>query len=126
MAMPGLTKAFIAAAVIAPFRICKPSGTGNEIVQAAAATDLSIGITREAGAKAIGDTVDLVMSDIADVEYGGNVTRGQELTSDADGKAVYANPAQGVNNRVIGIAVVAGAAGDIGQVHIAPSVKQGA
>lgn len=126
MANPGLIKAFNAAAVIAAFRICKPSGTGNDVVQAAAATDLSIGVTGEVGAKAIGDTVDLVMTGLVDVQYGGNVSRGQELTSDADGKAVAAAPAQGVNNRVIGIAVVAGAADDIGKMLIAPSVKQGA
>lgn len=126
MANPGLIKAYIAAAVIAPFRICKPSGTGNEVVQAAAATDLSIGVTGEVGAAAIGDTVDLVRTGLADVEYGGNVTRGQELTSDADGKAIAAAPGAGVNHRVIGIAEVAGAAGDIGKFLIAPSVKQGA
>ncbi|MBS4046180.1 MAG: DUF2190 family protein [Alphaproteobacteria bacterium] len=126
MAMPGLTKAYIAAAAIAAFRICKPSGTSNEVVQAAAATDLSIGVTREVGAAAAGDTVDLVKSGLVDVEYGGNVTRGQELTSDADGKAIASAPGAGVNHRIIGIAEVAGAAGDIGKMMIAPSVKQGA
>ena len=55
---------------------------------------------------------------IADIEFGGNVARGALLTADADGKAVTA--ADG--NRVIGIAEVSGAAGDIGQVLLAPGL----
>ena len=55
---------------------------------------------------------------IAAIEFGGNVARGALLTADADGKAVTA--ADG--NRVIGIAEVSGAAGDIGQVLLAPGL----
>ena len=75
---------------------------------------------------------------IAEVVYGGAVTRGDLLTSDGAGKAVpavrHTHPenaaaayAQGADTgpatagRAIGVAMVSGAAGDIGTVLIAPA-----
>jgi len=126
MANSGLIKSYIAAAVIAPFRICKPAATAGQVQQAAAATDKQFGVTTIVGAKAIGDTVDLVHTGLADVEYGGNVAAGDLLTADADGKAVVAAPAGGANARIIGVAHIAGASGDIGRMFITPGSMQGA
>lgn len=117
-------KSFIAGAQIAARRICKFSSTDTTVIQAAAVGDLSIGVS-ELGATASGDSVSLVMGGIATVEYGGNVTRGNELTSDSVGRAVAAAPAGGANNRIIGIAMMSGVIGDLGSVLIAPSMKQG-
>ncbi|ACI98532.1 capsid cement protein [Rhodospirillum centenum] len=123
MSNPGLIKAFKAGAAIAARRVVKFEADGD-VVQAAAATDAVIGVS-DLGAAAAGDTVDVILSDTAAVEYGGPVTFGAPLTADADGKAVVASPAAGANNWIIGQAMVDGVAGDIGLVHIAKSQMQG-
>lgn len=121
MRVDGLIINFNAGAAVAPYRIVK-FGAGDKLaVQASAATDLSIGVSDQLGAVAVGDPMDVIRSGIAEVEYGGNVTRGQPLTSDADGKAVAAAPATGASVRIIGYAEVSGVSGDIGSVHLAPS-----
>lgn len=122
MSNPGLIKAFKAGAAIAARRVVKFEADGD-VVQAAAATDAVIGVS-DLGAAA-GQTVDVILSDTAAVEYGGPVTFGAPLTADADGKAVVAAPAAGANNWIIGQAMVDGVAGDIGLVHIAKSQMQG-
>jgi len=121
---PGLTKSYATGGAVAGYRIVKYSAD-ETVVQGAAATDLSIGVSARLGA-ASGERCDVVRTGITEVEFGGNVARGAKLTSDADGKAVTAAPAQGVNNQIIGIAEVSGVAGDIGSLLIAPSVMQGA
>lgn len=119
-----LKKNFLAEAAIAAARVVKFGTADGQVVQAAAATDLLVGVTGPI-APAINERVDVMVAGIADVEYGGAVTRGQKLTADANGKAVAAAPAAGANVHVIGIAQVSGVAGDIGSVLIAPSVMQG-
>lgn len=116
---PGLTKNYDAEAVVAAHRIVKFGAADNGVVQGAAATDLLIGVS-DLGADAIGDRVDVYRSGLVDVEYGGNVTRGALLTSDANGRAIAATPGAGV--RTIGVAEVSGVLNDIGKVLIAPSV----
>lgn len=120
----GLAKTLIAGAAVAARRIVKFGAGDTAVLQAAAATDLSIGVA-DLGASS-GEYCDVIIDGIAQVEYGGNVTRGDKLTADADGKAVTAAPAAGVNAQIIGIAMLSGVSGDIGSVRIAPSVMQGA
>jgi hypothetical protein len=118
-----LVKAYtVGASAVGKRRIVKFSGS-RTVVQAAAATDLLIGVADYAGA--IGGRVDVVRSGIAEVEFGGAVTRGAKVTSDANGKAVAAAPAAGANVQVLGVAEDTYAAGDFGEVFIAPSVMQG-
>lgn len=124
MSNPGLIKAYKAGGSISKFRLVKLSAD-DTVVAASAATDAVFGVLGELDADS-GDRVDVVLSGIAEVEFGGNVTRGALLTSDANGKAVAAAPAAGVNNRVIGVACESGVAGDIGSVLIAHSSFQGA
>ena len=124
MNIPGITKAYKAEAAISARRIVKHGTADGTAVQGAAAADKLIGVSTEIDS-AIGETVDVVKTGLADVVYGGTVTRGDPLTSDASGRAVTAAPAAGANARLIGIAEVSGAVGDIGQVAIFPSVMQG-
>lgn len=124
MNTPGITKAYKAEAAIAARRIVKHGTADGVVIQGAAAADKLIGVTTELAA-ATGETVDVVKTGLADIEYGGNVSRGDPLTSDSVGRAVTAAPAGGANARLIGFAEVAGVSGDIGQVHISPSVMQG-
>lgn len=119
-----LQKAYVAEAAIAAYRIVKWGAADGQVLQAAAVGDKQIGVSNEIG-PAINERCDIVRSGIADVQYGGNVTRGDPLTSDANGKAVAAAPAAGVNNYIIGFAEVSGVDGDIGSVLIAPGRIQG-
>ena len=64
-----------------------------------------------------GDAVDVIKSGIADVIYGGTVTRGDYLTSNATGFAVVAV----AGDNVIGTAELSGVSGDLGAVHIQKS-----
>jgi len=122
---PGLIKNLLAAAVIAPYRIVKFGVDDNHVVQSAAATDALIGVTGQLGALAAESRVDITLSGVVYVEYGGVVTRGDPLTSDAKGMAVVAIPAAGVNNRIIGFAMVSGVLGDVGSVDISKNKIQG-
>lgn len=125
MANEGLVKTYTASAAIVKHRIVT-HGSGDRVAtQAAASTGLLIGVSDSIGAAAAGDPVDIIRSGIANVEYGGTVTRGQKLTADASGRAITAAPAAGVNAQIIGVAEVSGVVGDIGKVFIAPGAVQG-
>lgn len=121
---PTLIKQYKAGGAISANLIVKLSAD-DTIVAAAAATDSVLGVLGEIDAES-GDHVDVVLAGVAEVVYGGNVTRGALLTSDANGKAVAAAPASGVNNRILGVALESGVSGDIGSVLIAHSSMQGA
>jgi hypothetical protein len=110
----GLIKNYTAQGAVPAYRIAKFGSVDGSVVAAAAATDLLIGISGRVPADASGDRVDIVRSGIAEVEYGGAVTRGQPLTSDASGKAVAASPAELVQTAIAG-----GAAGNFTVTGIA-------
>lgn len=116
---PTLIKTLTAGGAVAARRLVKFGSADGAVVQAAAATDGVIGVSEAIGA-ASGERVDVVFAGVAEVEYGGTVTRGALLTSDASGKAIAAAPAAAAAARVIGIAMVSGVSGDIGSVLIAP------
>ncbi|MCY1240216.1 hypothetical protein D9M68_123970 [compost metagenome] len=124
MSNPGLLKTHTAEGVLAKNRIVTHGATDGTVKQAAAATDALLGAT-EGFAYVAGDRPSIVRSGIADIEYGGNVTRGQPLTSDSVGRAVAAAPAAGSNVRIIGFAEVSGVSGDICGVFLAPGLMQG-
>lgn len=92
-------------------RIVKYDDNGN-VVLATAGTDIPVGIAIieagyndisgvEAGKVASGDDVDIQIKDIGMVKAGAEITKGQEVTAGADGKAAVA--ASG--NYVLGIAL---------------------
>lgn len=64
---------------------------------------------------AANDVTDVVCGGYATVEYGGAVTRGAPLTADSQGRAIVATTA---GQRLVGFAVLAGAVGDLGTVHV--------
>jgi len=121
---PTLTKSFLAGAAVTKYRIVKFGADDDSVVQAAAATDILIGVADPLGGES-GRRVDVIMQGAADVEYGGTVTRGALLTADANGRAVEAAPAAGSNNRIIGVAMASGVTGDIGSVLLSPGSMQG-
>lgn len=109
-------KSYYAAADIAKHRICIAGSADNIAAVATSATGASIGVADSLGGKA-GKPMDVIVSGYATVEYGGNVTRGQPLTSDSVGRAIAATVA---GSRVIGFATASGASGDLGTVNLAP------
>ena len=117
-----LIKAYTAPAAIAAYRIVKfntaASPNDREVAVASAGTDFLIGVNDRIAAAA-GERCEVVRAGIAAVEYGGAVVRGAMLTADSDGKAVSTVAA---NRRIIGVAEISGADGDIGEVLISPSL----
>ena len=126
MGTPTLIKNFKAGAAVAAYRIVKFGADDDHAIQGAAVGDALFGVGDELGADAAEDSLDVTVDGIAEVEFGGTITRGGLVTSDSVGKAVAAAPATGVNNRVVGIAWVSGVSGDIGQVLLQPGQIQGA
>ncbi|MEM9118507.1 MAG: capsid cement protein [Cyanobacteria bacterium P01_F01_bin.56] len=115
MRTDGLAKAFTAGGAIPAHTIIKGHTTAGEVVVGAAATDKVFGVSTEVDA-ATGDRVDVYLpGSIAPVIYGGAIEVGDLLTSDANGHAVATTTA---NDRVIGVAMTAGADNDIGHVCI--------
>lgn len=124
MPNPLLRKNYTAGGAITAHRIIKAGANDGEVLQAAAATDLLMGVCGSVG-PASGERVDIIKIGIAQIEYGGNVTRGNPLTSDGSGKAVVAAPSAGSNVRIIGFAEVSGVSGDIADVFVSPGFMQG-
>lgn len=124
MANTLLNRNYTAGGAIAAYRIVKAGANDGEVLQAAAATDFLMGVCESVG-PASGERCDIVKAGVADVEFGGAVTRGGPVTSDASGKAVAAAPGAGSNVRLIGFAEVSAVSGDIAAVLIAPGVMQG-
>lgn len=120
-----LNKAFVAEAAILANRIVKFGAADGQVLQAAAAGDMSIGVHSCGYDAAINERVEITTHGIAEVKLGGVVTRGQPITADATGQGVAAAPAVAVNNRVIGIAMASGVAGDVIDVLLAQSTLQG-
>lgn len=124
MSNPGFTKTYTAEGAIAARRFIKYGSADRQVLQAAAAADAIMGVSERLPVLA-GERVDVVKSGLAEIEYGGVVTRGDPLTADADGRAVKAEPAAGANNQIGGWAEVSGAVGDHGLVNIALQRIQG-
>jgi len=114
---PGLVKSFNAAAAILATRIVKFGASDTDAAQAASATDALIGVSVALVPALAGERIDIVMTGVTEVEYGGAVSRGDLLTSDASGRAIVA----AINQNVIGMAMASGVSGDIGSVLLSQS-----
>lgn len=120
----GLIKTFYADAAIAANTIVKAGSADNKCAQSTAVADKIIGVS-DLAAGAAGDRVDVIMSGIAQIKYGGTIARGDLLTVNASGQAVTAAPAAGTNNRIIGVAMESGVSGDLGSVMVQLGTTQG-
>lgn len=105
---PLLDKTFTAGGTINPYRLVKFGGADTTLLQAAAATDALIGASGQVGA-ASGEVLDVTLLGIAEVQAGGSITRGNMVTSDANGKAVVASD----GNVIAGKALMSAVDGDI-------------
>ena len=111
-------KSFVASGAIAPRRFVK-FGASDSLVVQAGATDggAVVGVANELGGV---DTqrVECFVADFCDVEYGGTIARGANVTSDAQGRAVTA----GAGAAYCGVAMVSGVVGDIASIRITRGV----
>jgi hypothetical protein len=122
---------YVAGATIAPFTIVKHNTTPRQVIPAAAATDILVGIAQPgqlgapgvAGsstviAATVGLAIDVITGpNVAKVTLGtGGCTAGDQLTSDASGNAVTAV----ATNYVIGKALETGNAGDLVDCFVWP------
>jgi len=91
-------------------RLLKFASADGEMALATSAADLPAAISRRK--RSAGDRDDVGVIGIFPCEYGGNVTRGQRLTSDASGRGVLAT----AGDEVHGIAWESGVLGTIGSI----------
>ncbi len=134
---PGLTKNYNAGGAISKRRFVRFGADDKTVVQAAAATDSIIGVSTDVDT-VLGEPADVIHGGIALVEAGGVITRGQAVTSDANGKAVAATrhthventaatytqnaqTAAGSGERIAGFALASAVAGDLIPVLLQPS-----
>lgn len=121
-----IVKTFTAGAAIAHGRLVKVGAADGVVVQCSAAGDGIFGVSDCPGGVTQGSRVDVVLLGVTELEFGGTVNRGALVTSDADGKAVAAAPAAGVNNGTGGRNAVTAAAGDRLPHFFIPGQIQGA
>ena len=107
----------VAGAALAAHRIVALGAADNQVIYPAAQTGPIIGVTDRPAMK--DEPVDVCVMGIVAVQYGGNVTRGALLTGAADGEAVVTAAA---NDRVAGVALKAGVAGDRGLMIITQGI----
>ncbi|MDA8170311.1 MAG: hypothetical protein M0Z48_00580 [Nitrospiraceae bacterium] len=113
-ATSGISKAAKCTAAIATqFLLCTPGADNDTFSVASGSQSPLVGVFQSTTLNA-GDSAEVMVSGISNVVLGGNVTRGQEVTSDANGNAIAAAsyaPASGLHTA--GIALESGVAGDI-------------
>lgn len=121
----GLIKSLEATTAITKRRLVKLGAADGAGVPAVDGAAYIAGVSDELDT-AVGERCSVLMVGcIADVEYGGAVTRGDPLTADAQGRAVAAAPAGGANAFIVGYAEVSGVLGDVGSVFVNPGRIQG-
>jgi len=114
-----LTKSYTAGAAIAKHRFLKAGAADYAAIQATDASVAILGVS-EGVAAASGEQVDAIKAGLAYLELGGNVTRGDALIPDANGKGIAAVIVAGTTQRVGAIAEISGVAGDVIPVNVTP------
>lgn len=121
MANPGFIKAFKVSGELQPFRIVTYTGTDFEVAQAVNSSTPIAGVTE--WGKNVSNRADVVMSRMANVEYGDDVVAGDTLVPDTEGRAVKLDmdlKAEDAEVWVIGVAQESGKLGTIGTTTVAP------
>ena len=100
------------AAIATDFLIAKFGADDDTLSQATASTESLVGIFQHT-TSAANEEVRVMLDGISKVKLGGTVTRGDRLTSDANGKAVAVGVVAGTNYNSIGTALASGVADDV-------------
>jgi Uncharacterized conserved protein (DUF2190) len=105
------------------FRLLKAQANNGAAITVAS-TDAIMGVSKTSAAP--NEHIDVQIDGVAYVEAGAAVAVGADVTSDSLGRGITASPAAGVNAYIAGKAQsAASAAGDIIEVQLIPSIKQG-
>lgn len=113
-----VTPSFIAGAALLPYTAVKLASARNTVEQATAASHFTIGITL-GEATAAGQGIAVKKSGFALVEVGaGNWAKGAFLTPTTAGKLIATTTAA---DKVVGFAVEAATAGELGEVYLFPA-----
>ena len=120
-------KNYIAGGNIGPYVLVRHGVTDGQVRSAVGGSEPLVGVSVVPSGSVVAalDRVDVGLDRQLPVEYGGAVTRGDPLTSDAVGRAIVAAPAAGVNVHIIGFADVSGISGDVVDVYVRPARIQG-
>ncbi len=119
----GIEKSVKAGAAVTAFTIAKFGADDDTMVPSAANTDELIGIFQHDAA--LGAEVRVMLTGISRLKLGvGGITRGQFLTSDANGKGIALAGAAGTNVSAIARALASGVADDIVPVLLVQSRPQ--
>lgn len=105
-----LRKSFVAGGVIPEGAIVMFGADDDTVVVGTAATDLLIGVASHTAAS--GERVEIDLAGITYVKLGGNVVRGNDITSGAGGVGVALSAAATIKSSV-GRAMASGAANDL-------------
>jgi hypothetical protein len=124
MANPGFIRSFKAATDIPAYHVMKFSANNGEISLAAQATDPIVGISTSVDSGA-GQEIGVILSQSADLKWGGPIAFGEPVTSDAGGCGVKAQPNAGETVRIIGFAMADAVQDDIAPVLISPGYLKG-
>ena len=119
-----LTKTFKAEGAILPFRIVKMGAADGGVIAAVDGAAPCLGISGPM-TYANGDRVDVMVSGIGKLKAGGSITRGDYVTASTAGVGLAAAPGVGVNNDVIGEAMVSCVVNDVFDVRIRQMRIQG-
>lgn len=119
-------KSFYASGAIAAYRFVTFGSADNAMAQASAATDQILGVSDSLGAADTRPCDIAFCGDIVPLDIGGTVTRGNDLTADANGKGVaVTNTVAAASNVNVGaIALQSGVDGDRINVLVFPKKIQ--
>lgn len=123
--MNSYTRTFVCSGAIGHRRQVKYTGNDGEVALATSPTDIIAGVTDFPGGAKDKERIDVVLFGPAEIELGGTVGPGAGVTADANGKAVAAAPAAGVNHFILGRVLVNAVAGDIAKAFVNPHRIQG-
>jgi hypothetical protein len=109
-----MIRSYYAGATVNPYRFVVQDSADNTVIQASANTSKIMGISGQL-ARATGQSVDVASIELTKCELGGTVTRGDLLTSDADGKGIELSSAilASASARCGAVALQSGVSGDI-------------
>lgn len=124
MAQPGFIRNFSAVSSIAANRLVVVSALEDfHVVAATDASTVFAGVTEQGTDNHL--RVDVVMTQSAPVEFGGDIAAGDLIVADAEGKAIALDLADYVGEtqiHVAGWAMETGDAGTIGDIFLAPQL----
>ncbi|GGF00769.1 DUF2190 family protein [Pseudoalteromonas gelatinilytica] len=124
MAQPGFIRNFSAVSSIAANRLVVVSALEDfHVVAATDASTVFAGVTEQGTDNHL--RIDVVMTQSAPVEFGGDIAAGDLIVADAEGKAIALDLADYVGEtqiHVAGWAMETGDAGTIGDIFLAPQL----